>query len=80
MKDFPVNILSQERVFGVQKYVKKFLNVQIYNEFYSDSARNSPMCDHSSHFDSVSGTAINLGMNSVNFTSVGVIQTCSRSD
>ena len=32
----------------------------------SDSARNSPMSDHSSHFDSVSGTAINLGMHSVN--------------
>ena len=31
-----------------------------------DSARNSPMSDHSSHFDSVSGTAINLGMHSVN--------------
>jgi len=27
----------------------------------NDSARNSPMSDHSSHFDSVSGTAINLG-------------------
>ena len=53
---------------------------KFYNEFYSDSARSSPMCDHSSHFDSVSGTAMNLGMNSVNFTSVGVIQTCSRSD
>jgi len=32
----------------------------------TDSARNSPMSDHSSHFDSVSGTAINLGMHSVN--------------
>lgn len=32
----------------------------------NDSARNSPMSDHSSHFDSVSGTAINLGMHSVN--------------
>merc|ERR1712106_171428 len=32
----------------------------------SDSARNSPMSDHSSHFDSVSGTAINLCMHSVN--------------
>lgn len=32
----------------------------------SDSARNSPMSDHSSHFDSVSGTAINLGLHSVN--------------
>jgi len=33
----------------------------------SDSARNSPMSDHSSHFDSVSGTAVNLGgLHSVN--------------
>ena len=32
----------------------------------ADSARNSPMSDHSSHFDSVSGTAINLGLHSVN--------------
>merc|ERR1712106_627304 len=32
----------------------------------SDSARNSPMSDHSSHFDSVSGTAINLGPHTVN--------------
>lgn len=31
-----------------------------------DSARNSPMSDHSSHFDSVLGTAINLGIHSVN--------------
>ena len=33
---------------------------------YLDSARNSPMSDHSSHFDSVLGTAINLGIHSVN--------------
>ena len=39
---------------------------KFYNKFYSDSARNSPMSDHSSHFDSVSGTAINLGLHSVN--------------
>jgi len=32
----------------------------------NDSARNSPMSDHSSHFDSVLGTAINLGIHSVN--------------
>ena len=32
--------------------------------FLSDSARNSPMSDHSSLFDSVSGTAINLGRGS----------------
>jgi len=32
----------------------------------NDSARNSPMSDHSSHFDSVSGTAINLGVHSIN--------------
>lgn len=31
-----------------------------------DSARNSPMSDHSSHFDSVSGTAINLGVHTMN--------------
>ena len=31
-----------------------------------ESARNSPMSDHSSHFDSVLGTAINLGIHSVN--------------
>ena len=39
-----------------------------YPQFFifADSARNSPMSDHSSHFDSVSGTAINLGMHSVN--------------
>ena len=29
-----------------------------------ESARDSPMSDHSSHFDSVSGTAIHLGRNS----------------
>merc|ERR1719266_3226590 len=32
----------------------------------TESARNSPMSDHSSHFDSVLGTAINLGIHSVN--------------
>merc|ERR550539_438461 len=32
----------------------------------NDSARNSPMSDQSSHFDSVLGTAINLGIHSVN--------------
>ena len=31
-----------------------------------DSARNSPMSDQSSNFDSVLGTAINLGIHSVN--------------
>merc|ERR1719431_877376 len=31
-----------------------------------DTGKNSPMSDHSSHFDSVSGTAIILGMHSVN--------------
>ena len=37
-----------------------------YYYFVADSARNSPMSEHSSHFDSVLGTAINLGIHSVN--------------
>jgi hypothetical protein len=41
------------------KIGKNYQNIDV-----PDSARNSPMSDHSSLFDSVSGTAINLGRGS----------------
>ena len=62
----PNDARTKLTVMRQNNFCLTFLNTFAHHLFPAppESARDSPMSDHSSHFDSVSGTAIHLGRNS----------------